>query len=193
MNLEIQGRDMKITERLKEHAERKLARLDRYLPQIAAVRLELGHQHNKTIGERPIAQITIRSARGVILRSEVKDQADMFSAIDVAVDRMYRQIERYKGKRRRRAGADFATVEPELAAAEASPIEFDAATDEGEEAKIVKRKETPIEAMTEDEAIDQMEMLGHTFFLFFNVSSASVNVVYKRSDGGYGLLQPVLQ
>jgi putative sigma-54 modulation protein len=193
MNLEIQGRDMKITEKLQQHAERKLARLDRYLPQIAVVRLELSHQHNRTTGEQAIAQLTIRSARGTILRTEVKDQPDMFAAIDMTVDKMYRQIERYKGKRRRHTGADFASAEPELADAEPSPIDFDSETELADGSAIVKRKETPVSAMSEDEAIDQMEMLGHAFFLFYNISTASVNVVYKRSNGGYGLLQPVLQ
>jgi putative sigma-54 modulation protein len=100
---------------------------------------------------------------------------------------MYRQISRYKGKRRRRAGNRFETLEPELAAAEAVPIEQEEAE---ETAEIVRRKQIELVPMTEEEAIDQMELLGHDFFVFYNANSGAVNVLYRREGGGYGLLEP---
>jgi putative sigma-54 modulation protein len=191
MNLEIQTRNLRLSDRIQDYAEKKLNRLDRYLPKITAVRLDLAHEHSKTRGEFPTAQLTVRSERGTLLRAEVKDQNDMFAAIDVVVDKMYRQIERYKGKRRNRTGTDFDAVEPELAAAEPSPIDLPEA-DEDEQDLIIRRKEIELVPMSEQEAIDQLEMLGHNFFVFYNADTATVNVVYKRQNSGYGLIQPTV-
>lgn len=190
MNLEIQTRNLKLSDRLQDYAEKKLNRLDRYLPKIAVVRLDLAQEHSKSRGDVPSAQLTVRSEHGTLLRAEVKDQDDVFAAIDVVVDKMYRQIERYKGKRRNRTGADFDTMEPELAAAEPSPIELP--DDDEEQALIIRRKQVELVPMSEQEAIDQLEMLGHTFFVFYNAETAAVNVVYKRQNSGYGLIQPAM-
>lgn len=189
MNLEIFTKDMKLTEALQAHAEKKLGRLDRYLPNIGQIRLDLSHEHSARQGsERPVAQLTVRSGRGTILRAEVKDQADMYAAIDVVIDKMYRQIERYKGKRRVRAGADSDVEDVALMEAEPLPITSDG--EDEEQGTIVKRKHLELTPMNEQEAIDQMELLGHAFFLFYNADTAAVNVVYKRDNGGYGLLEP---
>lgn len=185
MNLDIQTRNMKVPDRLQEHAEKKLSRLDHYLPHIAQVRLDLSHEHSKLTGEQPVAQLTVRNARGTILRAEVKDQPDFFAAVDIVVDKMYRQIERYKGKQRRHGNYG-----DELADAEASPIDFEADSD-FDPAAIVKRKQIELQPMNEDEAIEQMELLGHTFFVFYNADAGMVNVVYRRNNGGYGLIQPL--
>jgi putative sigma-54 modulation protein len=189
VNLEIQTRNLKLSDRLQDYAEKKLNKLDRYLPKIAVVRLDLSQEHVKSRGEMPAAQLTVRNERGTILRAEVKDQEDVFAAIDVVVDKMYRQIERYKGKRRNRTGADFDSIEPDLAAAEPSPIAYDG-EDDADQTTIIRRKQIELVPMSEQEAIDQLEMLGHSFFVFYNVESAAVNVVYKRQNSGYGLLEP---
>ncbi len=187
MEIQINTRNLDVSKRLQEHVEKKLSRLDRYLPHISEVRVDLAQEHQKRGGDRSIAQLTVRNNRGTILRAEDKSQADIFAAIDVVIDKMYRQISRYKGKRRRRAGDRFESLEPELAAAEAVPIE---AEDTEEAAVIVRRKQIEMIPMSEEEAIDQMELLGHDFFVFYNADSGSVNVLYRREDGGYGLLEP---
>ncbi|MCC6612169.1 MAG: sigma 54 modulation/S30EA ribosomal C-terminal domain-containing protein [Anaerolineae bacterium] len=112
---------------------------------------------------------------------------------------MYRRIERFKGKRSRKGGSRYSerftpTVE-ELEMAEDIPQEeyTTAPVADGFEPEIVRRKEISVTAMTEQEAVDQMELLGHTFFLFYDSATGSVNVLYKRTTGDYGVLVPILE
>src|SRR5258708_3233259 len=121
MDVQIHARNLTVSDSLQDHAEKKLDRLDRYFPHLTEVRLDIAHEHRHKGGDRVTAQLTIRNTRGTILRAEEKDQADIFVAVDVVVDKMYRQISRYKGKRRRRTGDRFEALEPELAATEALP------------------------------------------------------------------------
>jgi putative sigma-54 modulation protein len=107
------------------------------------------------------------------------------------VDKIYRQISRYKGKRSRRAGERFAIMEPELAAAEAVPVDV-LDEDTEEQFEVVRRKQIELIAMNEEEAVEQMELLGHDFFVFYNGEKSAVNVLYRRENGGYGLLEPVI-
>ena len=113
----------------------------------------------------------------------------MFAAIDAVVNKLYRQIKRYRGKRikGRRTGAGI----EEVAAGEPLPFIDDDLFEEAEELSIVREKRFPIRPMVPDEAIEQMVLLGHSFFVFFNVEEEAVNVVYQRLDGNYGLLMPV--
>jgi putative sigma-54 modulation protein len=110
----------------------------------------------------------------------------MFAAIDAVVDKLYRQINRYRGKRRRkvRGGTGELTMEEPL------PIETVEGVDE--DRQIVRYKKFPLHPMTADEAIEQMELLGHDFFVFFDIDTDAVNVLYRRHDGDYGVLQPEL-
>ncbi len=190
MEIQIHTRNLDVSNRLREHVEKKLSRLDRYLPHIAEVRVDLAQEHQKRGGDRSVAQLTVRNSRGTILRAEDKSQADIFAAVDMVIDKMYRQISRYKGKRRRRAGDRFETLEPELAAAEAVPIDADEAEESAVE--IVRRKQIEMIPMSEEEAIDQMELLGHDFFVFYNAERGAMSVLYRRQDGGYGLLEPTV-
>ncbi len=189
MNLEIHAKNLDLNQKLRDYVERKMSRLDRYLPHIATVRIDLATEHRRTIGDRPVAQLTVRNERGTILRAEDKAQPDIYAAVDVVVDKMYRQISRYKGKRKRHAGDRFEQIEPELAAAELPPIDDLDEADEAPET-IVRRKQIELTPMNELEAIDQMELLGHTFFMFYNADTSVINVLYRRENGDYGLLEP---
>lgn len=187
MDISINSHNVELTERLRDHVERKTAKLDRYMPNLAEVRVDLSTQNTRSAVQRQAAQITIRDDRGTILRAEERD-SDMFAAVDAVIDKLYRQIKRYRGKRiksRRGAGS---TVE-QMALGEPLPLAFE---DElaPEEPAIVRRKRFPLRSMSPDEAIEQMELLGHSFFVFFDIGEEMVNVVYKRHDGNYGLLQP---
>ena len=115
---------------------------------------------------------------GTILRAEERTN-DMFASIDAVLDKMYRQIARYKGKRQDRWHA----------AAEELPIEEAIEEHVGE---IVRVKRFEVRPMTAEEAIEQMELLGHLFYVFLNANDNAINVLYKRGDGNYGLLQPEL-
>lgn len=198
MEVTIHGLNVKVRDSLADYAKRKLDRLDRYLPGITEVRLDLSLQHTKNNGGMKIAEITVRHQRGAILRAEERVEGEFEAAINLAVDKMYRRIERFKGKRetKRRLEKFTATAEeltlseamPELAEAPAAVVAPPIETAPEEE--IVRRKDVPVTSMTEYEAIEQMELLGHKFFLFYNPDTESMNVVYKRERGGYGLLVP---
>src|SRR2546421_7397416 len=104
MQIQIHARNLDVGQRLTDYAEKKLGRLERYLPHITEVHLDLVKEHSRKGGDHSIVQLTVRNSRGAILRAEEKKQTDVFAAVDMVIDKMYRQISRYKGKRRRRAG-----------------------------------------------------------------------------------------
>jgi putative sigma-54 modulation protein len=185
---EIYVHDVELTTRLQQYVEKKTGRLDRYLPDIAELRVDLTTQNARNAAERQIAQITVRDQRGMILRAEEHNN-DMFAAIDAVMDKVYRQIKRYRGKQRgkRRRGNKETD---ELLFMEPLPIEDDQEALEEELGSIVRRKRFAVEPMTPEEAIDQMELLGHDFFLFLDMEEDAINLVYKRRGGNYGLLQP---
>jgi len=187
MELSISGHNMEVTSRLENYVAKKAERLDRYLPNLAEVRVDLSNQNARSAVERQIAQITIRDDRGTILRAEERS-SDMFAAIDTVIDKLYRQIERYQGKRRRKWRGGGAAPD-QFAVEEVSPIEEE--SDE-EEQSIVRYKRFALHPMSTDEAIEQMELLDHDFFVFFNVEEEAINVLYRRHGGNYGLLQPEL-
>ncbi len=131
-------------------------------------------------------EITLYDNKGAVLRGEERS-SDLFAAIDAVVDTMYRQISRYKGKRIARYR--HANAEEELMTA--PPIEEEAEGGE-EEPQIVRVKRFAMAPMTPEEAIEQMELLGHSFFVFYNPDEGNINVIYRRRDGNYGLIIPEL-
>jgi putative sigma-54 modulation protein len=198
MEMTIHSQNLRITEALEEYARKKLEKLDRYLPNIADVRLDLERERTRRGEDGAVAQITVRHRRGAILRAEERvsgvEQDDLIAALNLALDKMYRRIERFKGKRSRKGRERFSATVEEMSTAEAVP-EFGALEEEiavEDAPELNRRKEVLVTTMTEDEAVEQMELLGHSFFLFFNDATGSVNVVYKRRNGGYGVLVPVV-
>ena len=177
MQVIIQGRNVEVTDRLREYVESKVERLDRYLPAITEARVELSTEQTRSAEDRQVAQLTLH-IKGVLLRSEERS-ADMFTAVDNVMDKIKRQIDRYKSKRRNRYRSTPAEIEP--------PAVED---DESEQGSIVRTKRFRVTPMDPAEAIEQMELLGHSFFVFYNVDEGQINVVYVRRDGNYGLLQP---
>ncbi len=194
MDVIIQGHDLKVTDALEIYTRKKLDRLDRYLPNIVELRVDLSHERTKRGEDLAIAQITIRHIRGAILRAQEKSPGDINSAINSAVDKMYRQIQRFKGKHIRKGRERFTATIEELNTAEQIPDveEFveEPQLENGQQNEIMRRKEVAVAAMNEAEAVEQMELLGHSFFMFFNATTGSVNVLYKRTSGGYGVLVP---
>jgi putative sigma-54 modulation protein len=181
MDILIHGKNVDITPRLQSYVQRKVERLDRFMPNIIEVRVDLAEEKSNRMGAGQVAQVTLRNMRGAVLRAEERT-TDMFAAVDAVVDKLYRQIERYKGKQRRRGQEDFSLYET---AVELEEEEF-------ETGNLIRRKQFSIQPMHEEEAIEQMELLGHDFFVFVNAESEGVNVVYRRKDGNFGLLEPEL-
>jgi len=186
MQLTVHGRHLEVTDWIRQYIEKKVNRLERYLPQVQELRAELTQSETRAAADRYTAQITLW-ANGQILRAE-ESTSDIFASIDATIDKMANQLQRFKGRRfhsRRRAAA-AASMEAELAAT-AEEGEPDV-----EEGKIIRRKQFALAPMNEQEALEQMELLGHDFFVFFNPEVKAVNVIYRRRTGDYGLLQPTM-
>jgi putative sigma-54 modulation protein len=204
MDVTINGNNIKVNDALEDYARKKLDKLDRYLPNILDIRVDLTQQRSRRGEDVAIAQITVRHVRGAILRAEERVHGDMHAAINSAVDNMYRRIQRFKGKRQRKGRERFTATLEEITAAEEIPdveeyieetpgIETEEIVETTPMPEVVRRKEVAVSAMNEAEAIEQMELLGHTFFMFFNDETGSVNVLYKRTSGGYGVLVPQVE
>jgi putative sigma-54 modulation protein len=186
MQLILKGKNVEITDWLRQYVEKKVNKLDRYLPDIHEARVELSVQKTRSSQDRQVAQLTVRS-NGAILRAEERTD-DMFAAIDAVVDKMHRQIARYKGKRIDR----WQGQRPNRSEVELSPVDEEVLEDlaETQERRIVRVKRFAVSPMDEEEAVEQMELLGHDFFVFFNPNTGTLNVLYRRKDGNYGLLEP---
>jgi putative sigma-54 modulation protein len=177
MEVTIRGRNFEVTPRLQEYVESKVARLDRYLGTIDEVRVDLSIESTRSNADSQVAQFTVHSKRAILRAEERTD--DMFASIDAVMDKIHRQIERYKGKRQQR----MRSGELDMAAVAEEPEEVSIGN-------VVRVKRFEVLPMDVPEAIEQMELLGHDFFLFYNADEAAVNLVYRRRDGNYGLLQP---
>jgi putative sigma-54 modulation protein len=180
--VEVQTRHIRLTERIEEYVSKKAGNLDHYLPAVDEARVELSHhQAARDANDRNVAQITV-FGKGFTLRSEERaDEA--LAAFDKALDNMQRQIERYKGKKYHgrgdgRSAAEVAEDVIDEETGELSPL-------------FAKRKRFTLYPMSEDEALVQMRTLGHdNFFVFYNAETSKINVLYRRRNGSYGLIEP---
>ena len=178
MELQITGKNIQLATDVRRYIERKLGRLNRHLPNITESKVEISEEQTKSPKQRFVVQMTIDS-KGTLLRSEESGE-DLYSAIDRVAKSMDRQIEHYKGKLYNR-GKGNSLARAELSEeAEAMPPTR----------RVVRVKRFAVKPMSVAEAINQMELLGHDFFLFFNAESEQLNVVYQRKDGDYGLIEP---
>ncbi len=183
MEIQLFTRNMELTPRLQEYVEKKVSKLSRYLPNITDVRVDLSVENTRSSAQRQVAQLTIRTPR-VMLRAEER-ASDMFTAIDAALDKMRRQINRYKTRRQDR----WQRVEGEEEEWEETALP----PEESISGKVVRVKRFEMVPMTTEEAIEQMELLGHQFFVFLNAEEGGINVIYRRQDGNYGLIVPELR
>jgi len=187
MKLNIQAHNVELTDWLEQYVDKKIGRLDKYLPDIDEARVELREEQTRSASDRAIAQVTLFSRR-TILRAEERS-GDMFASIDAVSDKLERRIARYKGKTARnskRAVAQISQMQ-EVADEVAEEAAVDEVTESGSIAR-VKRFE--VQSMDAEEAVEQMELLGHDFYVFLNAETGTINVVYRRLENDYGLLQP---
>lgn len=184
LQVDIYGRNIDVTDRINDYVIKKVTKLDRFLGGVENARVDLAFVKSaRSASDRQVAQITLRG-KGFILRSEERAD-DIFAAVDAALDKMQRQMERYKGKhyRGRGDGRPASQVTP--------PQVEEEAPEEYETPKIVRRKQFVLTPMDENEALEQMSLLGHEeFFVFVNVRTNAINVLYRRRDGMYGLIEP---
>ncbi len=180
MELQITGKNMKLTPAVRHHIERKLGKLNRHLPGIIESKVEVSEEKTKSPRQRFVVQVTIDSS-GTLLRGEERGE-DLLTAIDKVAAIMTRQLEHHKGKLYEKGRGN-------------SPVrsKFNEPVETAEPAqKVVKVKRFTVKPMTLAEAIDQMELLGHDFFLFLNAETEELNLLYRRKDNNYGLIEPEL-
>ncbi len=179
MKLQIVTKNnIELSETAQKYAEKKISKLSRYLSTISEGKVEILGERTKLPGQRFTVQVTLDS-KGTLIRAQEKAE-DLRTAIDKVVDALTSRIERYKGKlydkgrgiSLARRGATIEVGEAEIAQ------------------KVVKTKHFLVKPMLADEAINQMELLGHDFFLFINADTDKLNLLYRRKDGDYGLIEP---
>jgi putative sigma-54 modulation protein len=194
MEVDIRTKDFKVSQGLREYVQERMDRLDRFVGRGATAKLELTHRRNRTGGDQVVVQLTI-AIRHTLLRAE-EHNADARRAFDLALDKIGSQLRRYHNKRTDRSRvpsmADFAAALPALpdeAMSELAAIGADGDDDEDGQ-QIVRTKRFALKPMSSQEAIDQLELLGHDFFVFLNADDDKVNVLYRRRNGHYGLIQP---
>jgi putative sigma-54 modulation protein len=179
VRLQVKGKNVEVTDSIRQYAEEKLGKLERQLADPTRVELELAVERNPSISANHVAEATIWT-KGPVLRAR-EASADHKASIDQLVDKLERQVKRYREKRRRhRGGGAVGEAIPE----NALPMEA--------EPNIVKSKRFPVKPMNPEEAVLQLELVGHDFFVFQNAETMEVNVVYRRRDGSYGLIEPQL-
>ncbi len=188
MQLVLKGKNFIISDRIRSYVEKKVGKLDRYLPDISESRVEITEEKTKSAKDRKIVQITLRT-NGTILRAEERSEA-IYVCIDAVVDKIHRQIVRYKGKRFDRRHGHI-HKRPEDLLPELGQEVLEAIAEEGER-EIVRVKRFIVYPMNEEEAVEQMELLGHNFYVFYNAGVGRINVLYRRADNNYGLIDPEL-
>ena len=186
-NLEIFGSEFEVTDHIRDYITKKVEKLGRHLGTIDDIRVDLAYiKAARSAADRYVAQMTVRG-KGFILRAEERSD-DIRAAMDTTVDKLSRQIVRFKGKRSARGdGKSVADITPE-------EIEMGVEDDENETAPvIVRRKRFDVIPMDETEAIEQMKLLAHdNFFIFCNAKTGAINVLYRRRDNTYGLIEPYI-
>lgn len=172
MKVLVRGRNINVTNALKEYVEKRVGKLTRFLDNIEEATVIMVVE-----GESHKVEVTV-PFNGMILRGE-ESTGDMYGSIDLVVDKLEKQIEKYKGKINRRRVQNEVKMPAENRYV---------AEDEGP--SVVKTKRFAIKPMPVEEAVLQMNLLGHSFFVFSNAETEQVNVVYKRKDGNFGLIEP---
>ncbi len=180
MQIIVKGKNLEITEALRSYALEKVSKVEKYLDRILKTEIEMSVERNPKIQDSQVVEVTIFSS-GPIIRAK-ESAADMYQAIDLVSSKLERQARRAKKKMIDRSHQVKKPLK-ELAAL----VEKE---EEEEEPVIVKTKSFPFKPMTPEEACLQMDLLGHDFFVFINAETEEANVVYKRRDGNYGLIEP---
>jgi putative sigma-54 modulation protein len=170
MELTFRARHVPVTDNLREYTSRKLSRLGRYLPLVDEAVVELEQEGGEN-AHRYVVQLTV-NCNGTYLRAEERGPR-LLAAIDAAADVLSRQADAKGTARVEQPPVEEAEVEEELVLG-----------------KVVRVKRFPMKPMTEEEAIEQMELLGHDFFLFFDADANTYALLYRRREGDYGMIIP---
>jgi putative sigma-54 modulation protein len=181
MQLHVKGRNLEVSEAIRNYAHEKLSKLERQLKD-PRVELELTVERNPSIAASQVAEATIWT-KGPVLRAREASH-DMRASIDQLVDKLERQVTRYRRQSRDRRRKAARANGPEAGAGALPAVQAEP------EPQIVKTKQFAVTPMSPEEAVVQLELIGHDFFVFRNGATNGINVVYRRRDGKYGLIEP---
>ena len=174
MRVIVSGKNISVRPSIREYIEGKLSKFDKYFKSDVDVKVTLGVEK-----DRQTVEITMPLKHGVTFRAEETSE-DMYSSIDMVMDKLTKQMRKHKTKIEKRYHRHESIKVADIPSYEG----------EEEESKIVRTKSFPIKPMDPEEAVLQMDMLGHGFFVFLNGTTDDINVVYVRKDGDYGLIEP---
>jgi putative sigma-54 modulation protein len=207
MALTVRSKNFKLDSGVETQIRKRIDRVTRHIENVDQSEILLSQEPTRFTPQRVqhVAQVTLRTRNSNLIRAEVAN-ADLLTAVDEAIAKLERQIERFKGRYYQRkkgkvgvgkSSADLVNVrtaeaEAATAAAQSTVVE-NGAVGEDDIGDIVRVKRFGVKAMYPEEAIEQMELLGHSFYVFFNANEDELNIVYRREDGNYGLLQPELK
>lgn len=188
MDISIQGRNVEVSDALREAVGEKLSRLVRFLDGMERAEVRFVEERNPRIADKEVCEVTMHG-HGHVVRAHAA-AADPFAAVDRVVDKLEHRIEKLKGKLAGRNHPRRAAAANSHAAAAAVPATVGAGDADEHEAgpRIVRTKQFAIKPMTPEEAVLQMELLSHDFFLFTNADTSAAAVVYRRKDGDIGLI-----
>lgn len=182
MLINVKGKNLEVTDALRSYIDKKLQKLEKYFSNIREANVMLSVT-------RGLHQVEVQlEGDGVLLRGEERRGTDMYGSIDQVVDKLETRVKKFKGRRYAK-GTEEGPKEKE--AIRNRSLSEAIGTEPEELPGIVRVKRFTLKPMTADEAANQMELLHHTFFVFHNSDTESINVVYKREDGNYGLIEPV--
>jgi putative sigma-54 modulation protein len=181
MQIVFTGKHLEVTPALREYAETKLLKLSRFFDHVQEI-----HVTESILRGQHIVEVTMK-VDGTLIRAEERS-ADMYSSLDLVVAKLERQLSRYKERFITRTHESLGGQKPAEAAAANAPVPAD---EEELEPEIVRTKRFAVKPMVPEEATMEMELIGHDFFVFRNSESNEVNVIYRRRDGNYGLIEPI--
>jgi len=191
MELNIRGKNVKVSEDRRELIHKKLGNLNHYLESINEATVELSSENTRKSDERLVVEMTVRT-NGTLMRAEERDH-DLSNALDRVHAKMQRQMSRYKERRvdrKRRLPLPTNEAVDALEPTPPPPPRLATASERNSDYLPVKIKTFEVNPIVSDEAIEQMELLGHDFFVFLDAETKEISVVYRRDDGYYGLLRP---
>jgi len=184
MEMHITAKNLELSPEARSYITKKLSKINRFLPNILSFDVVASEEKTRSPDDRFILQVTLDS-NGTLIRGEERGR-DVYTAADKTTEVMNRQIEHYKGKlpyTKKSAGPSIRTSNGEIE----EPVIIEGNEDAP---RVVKVNKYDVKPMSLEEAVDQMVLLGHDFFLYYNPDSRRINLLYKRKDGDYGLIEP---
>lgn len=186
MEVIVKGRNIDITGALREYAVEKMSKMTKYFDQIMKIEIEFMVEKNPSISNPKTVEATVFT-KGPVIRAK-ESSTDMYASIDLVADKLERQVKKYKGKRQAHNVRKNGAIRENVAEVERNN-EDDKET--SGKPRIVKIKQFAVKPMSPVEASMQMELLGHDFYVFNNAETDEFNVVYRRKDNNYGLIEPL--